>query len=148
VPAPERARLDRVARSRTTRQGAAVEGLLVDSEGFRSAQDLHAELRRRGDGIGLTTVYRHLQTLVERGRVDMLRTEDGEALYRRCGTQHHHHHLVCRSCGRAEEVEGQAVERWALRVADEHGFTDVDHTVEVLGTCASCAAGDSPDPVR
>ena len=132
----------RGARPRATRQGAAVEGLLSDSAGFRSAQDLHAELRRRGDGIGLTTVYRHLQTLVDLGRVDTLRTEDGEALYRRCGTEHHHHHLVCRRCGRAVEVEGQAVERWAAAVAAEHGFSDVDHTLEVLGTCATCA-GDS-----
>ena len=35
-------------RVRTTRQGAAVEALLEESVGFRSAQDLHAELRRRG----------------------------------------------------------------------------------------------------
>ena len=39
-------------------------------------------------------------------------------------------------CGRAEEVEGPAVERWAATVAEEHGFTDIEHTVEVFGTCA------------
>jgi Fur family ferric uptake transcriptional regulator len=89
--------------------------------------------------VGLTTVYRHLQTLVDLGRVDMLRTTEGEALYRRCDTEHHHHHLVCRRCGKAVEVEGQAVERWAATVAAEHGFSDVDHTVEVLGTCGDCA---------
>ena len=133
----------RGSRPRATRQGAAVEGLLENSDGFRSAQDLHAELRRRGDGVGLTTVYRHLQTLVDLGRVDMLRTEEGEALYRRCGTAHHHHHLVCRQCGRAVEVEGQAVERWAAAVAAEHGFTEVDHTLEVMGTCGACAAAAS-----
>jgi Fur family ferric uptake transcriptional regulator len=139
----ERAPLTRTARVRSTRQGAAVEALLEGSSGFRSAQDLHAELRSRGDGVGLTTVYRHLQTLVDRGRVDMLRTGEGEALYRRCGTERHHHHLVCRECGRAVEVEGQAVERWATAVAAEHGFVEVDHTLEVLGTCPQCAAARS-----
>jgi Fur family ferric uptake transcriptional regulator len=125
---------------RATRQGAAVEALLEESSGFRSAQDLHAELRRRGDAVGLTTVYRHLQNLVEAGSVDMLRTVDGEALYRQCADDRHHHHLVCRVCGRTVEVSGQAVERWASSVAREHGFVDVDHTLEVLGTCGPCAA--------
>jgi Fur family ferric uptake transcriptional regulator len=128
-----------MGRVRTTRQGEAVEALLADSVGFRSAQDLHAELRRRGDAIGLTTVYRHLQGLVDAGAVDVLRTTDGEALYRQCESTRHHHHLVCRSCGRTAEVQGQAVERWAAAVAREHGFVDVDHTLEVLGTCGSCA---------
>ena len=100
-------------RPRATRQGVAVESLLEASSGFRSAQDLHAELRRRGDAVGLTTVYRHLQGLVEAGTVDMLRTTDGEALYRQCADARHHHHLVCRNCGTAVEVSGQAVERWA-----------------------------------
>jgi len=61
-------------------------------------------------------------------------------LYRLCGqTRSHHHHLVCRTCGRTEEIEGAAVERWAAQVAHEHGFTDVDHTVELLGLCAACS---------
>lgn len=84
-------------------------------------------------------MYRHLQSLADAGVVDTIRTEDGEGLYRRCASTQHHHHLVCRVCGRAVEVEGQAVERWAASVAREHGFVDVDHTLEVLGTCADCA---------
>jgi Fur family ferric uptake transcriptional regulator len=125
---------------RSTRQRAAVSAVLDELDGFRSAQDLHAMLRQRGEGIGLTTVYRTLQALSEAGEVDVLRTDDGESVYRRCSTGHHHH-LVCRSCGRTVEVEGPTVERWADRVATENGFVDVSHTLEVFGTCDSCAAG-------
>src|SRR5690349_9564240 len=107
----------KVATPRSTRQGAAIQALLEQSNGFRSAQDLYAELRGSGQSIGLTTVYRHLQTLVEAGSVDMVRTLDGEAVYRRCDTSSHHHHLVCRTCGRTEEVEEPSVEAWAERVA-------------------------------
>jgi Fur family ferric uptake transcriptional regulator len=124
---------------RATRQRTAVSDLLDATEEFRSAQDLHEELRRRGDGIGLTTVYRTLQALADAGSVDVLRTDSGEAVYRRCSTGHHHH-LVCRDCGATVEVEGPAVERWAQAVAAEHGFTEVSHTVEVFGRCADCAA--------
>lgn len=124
---------------RVTRQRSAVSALLDETDEFRSAQDMHTVLRGRGDGIGLTTVYRTLQSMAETGDVDVLRTDSGEAVYRRCSSGHHHH-LVCRGCGATVEVEGPTVERWARGVAAEHGFADVGHTVEVFGTCPACAA--------
>lgn len=125
---------------RSTRQRTAVAGILDELSDFRSAQEIHALLRERGDSVGLTTVYRTLQSLADAGDVDAIRIDDGETVYRRCATAKHHHHLVCRSCGRTAEVEGPAVERWADKVAAQHGFVDVTHTVEVFGTCADCAA--------
>jgi Fur family ferric uptake transcriptional regulator len=106
------------------------------SQGFRSAQEIYAGLRASGSKIGLTTVYRALQVLSESGEVDVLRTDEGEAIYRACRTGEHHHHLVCRVCGRTVEIEGPAVETWAEAVGAEHGFRDVTHTVEVFGTCS------------
>jgi Fur family transcriptional regulator, ferric uptake regulator len=122
---------------RSTRQRAAVAKLLGQIEEFRSAQEIHEELRRRGEAIGLTTVYRTLQSLADAGEIDVLRIDSGESVYRRCSA-HHHHHLVCRGCGRTIEVEGPAVERWAERVAAEHGFSEISHTVEIFGTCSDC----------
>ncbi|WP_104524750.1 Fur family transcriptional regulator [Blastococcus atacamensis] len=124
---------------RQSRQRSAVLTLLDELDGFRSAQDLHALLRDRGDSVGLATVYRALQALVDDGQLDVLRSPDGEAAYRRCSPSHHHH-LVCRTCGRTVEVADPPVERWAARIAAEHGFVDVQHDVEVFGTCAACAA--------
>ena len=123
--------------ARPTRQRRAVAAALGSFDDFRSAQEIHDLLRRNGETVGLSTVYRTLQALADAGDVDMLRTEEGEAIYRRCSTTHHHH-LVCRSCGRTVEVEGPTVERWADSVASEHGFTDVSHTLEIFGTCPSC----------
>lgn len=124
---------------RTTRQRTAVADLLGRVDGFRSAQDLHELLRREGSPVGLTTVYRHLQALVDAGEVDVLRSGDGEAVYRRCGTAEHHHHLVCRLCGRSVEIDGPEVEDWLGRVATKHGFREVTHSLELFGTCAPCA---------
>ena len=132
-------REDSATRTRATRQRAAVSSILDEIDDFRSAQDIHAILRSRGDSVGLTTVYRTLQSLADAGKVDVLRTGDGESVYRRCSTSHHHH-LVCRNCGRTVEVEGPAVERWAEKVGAEHGFVRVTHNVEVFGTCPDCAA--------
>jgi Fur family ferric uptake transcriptional regulator len=123
---------------RATRQRGAIIALLEKLDGFRSAQELHEDLRRSGANIGLTTVYRTLQALESANLVDMVRTDSGESVYRRCAAPHHHHHLVCRSCGAAVEVSGHEVEAWAAEVAAEHGFSDVDHTVELFGSCAGC----------
>jgi Fur family ferric uptake transcriptional regulator len=122
---------------RPTRQRRAVVDALASVDDFRSAQEIHELLGRRGDPVGLATVYRTLQRLAEAGDVDVLRTEDGEAIYRRCSDTHHHH-LVCRTCGRTVEVEGPAVERWTRAIAAEHGYDDVSHTLEIVGTCRDC----------
>ncbi|MGW7686062.1 Fur family transcriptional regulator [Kribbella sp. NPDC054772] len=123
--------------TRSTRQRAAVAHALDKIDDFRTAQEIHQELRSAGEAVGLTTVYRTLQALADSREVDVLRTADGETAYRRC-SQGHHHHLVCRICGRTVEVEGPAVERWADKVAAEHGFADISHTLEIFGTCAEC----------
>jgi Fur family ferric uptake transcriptional regulator len=127
---------------RSTRQRAAIATLLDKLDDFRSAQELHDELRKRGEGIGLTTVYRTLQQMAAAGTVDALRTDTGEAVYRRCSDDHHHH-LVCRACGSTVEVQGDQVETWAAEVAREHGFSDVSHTIEIFGLCGACTK-DAP----
>jgi Fur family ferric uptake transcriptional regulator len=125
---------------RMTRQRSAVADVLADVEDFRSAQQLHELLRDRGEGIGLATVYRTLQSLADGGEVDVLRTADGEAIYRRCARREHHHHLICRSCGATVEIDGPTVEAWAAQVGTSHGFADIEHTMELFGTCAECSA--------
>jgi Fur family transcriptional regulator, ferric uptake regulator len=128
---------------RSTPQKRALGTVLDASDRFRSAQELHAELRARGERVGLTTVYNQLRALADAGELDVLRSDDGEVRYRRCATGTHHHHLICRECGLALEVEGPEVEHWAARVAADNGFDDVSHAVEIFGTCADCAVNRS-----
>ncbi|RKN22081.1 transcriptional repressor [Micromonospora musae] len=137
----ERATVDQAMPNvtRNTRQRSEVLALLREVEGFHTAQQLHQMLLARNARVGLTTVYRTLQLLVDAGDIDSTRLPGGEQLYRRCGQSKHHHHLVCRDCGRTVEVAGPAVERWADQVAAQHGFTDVGHTLEIFGTCAQCS---------
>lgn len=134
---------DALTQRRVTRQRSAIQEALQRSEEFRSAQQLHEELRAAGHRVGLTTVYRELQTLSEAGEIDSVAGTDGEAIYRRCDSRDHHHHLVCRSCGLAVEVASVEMETWAERVSSLHGFTDVSHTLELYGLCGRCG-GDNP----
>jgi Fur family ferric uptake transcriptional regulator len=116
-----------------------VVGALRAAPGFVSAQAAYAQIRATGVRIGLATVYRILQALVTAGEVDVVRSADGESLYRLCDSSGHHHHLLCRRCGRAVELDAAEVEDWARRVARQHAFTAVDHVVEIVGTCAECS---------
>jgi Fur family ferric uptake transcriptional regulator len=128
---------------RPTRQRSAIAQALDGSPEFRSAQDIHAAMAGSGTKVGLATVYRNLQAMAAEGELDVIRTAEGEAVYRSCATTHHHHHVVCRSCGLAVEVTGDAVERWAEAVAAANGFTQVRHTVEIDGLCAACSRASS-----
>lgn len=114
--------------------------MLAANHAFRSAHEVHDELRRRGDRVGMTTVYRQLKLLSESGALDVVTRPDGEAGYRLCGptageAPGHHHHLVCHICGYTVEVQGPEVETWAEKVAADAGFTDVTHTLEIFGDC-------------
>jgi Fur family ferric uptake transcriptional regulator len=122
-----------------TRAQRAVLDALAGRETFLSAQDIHARLRERGSPVGLTSVYRALQALTDDGSVDVVRTPSGELAYRRCGSDAHHHHLVCAGCGATVEVEAPAIEQWVADVARQHGYRVTSHTLEVTGTCAQCA---------
>lgn len=122
---------------RSTRQRRAVVAQLAASDEFRSAQEIHDAIRREGDRVGLATVCRSLQSLVHSGEVDVVKTGVGEAVYRRCSAVHHHH-LVCRRCGRTVEIEGPGFEQWADTVAAKNGYTEVSHTLELFGQCPEC----------
>jgi Fur family ferric uptake transcriptional regulator len=131
---------EKAAGQRSTRQRAAIVGALRKSSGFKTAQRLHLDMLRDGERVGLATVYRNLQALADAGEVDALHTDIGETMFRLCEAADHHHHLVCRVCGRSVEVKAEEVETWAARVAKRHGFKQMTHTVEIFGLCGDCSA--------
>ena len=122
---------------RNTWQKDAVRHALSEAIGFVSAQQLHLVLRNHGSTIGLATVYRALADLATASEADSLQSKDGELLYRACGTSHHHH-LICRTCGKTVEIEADKAETWADDVAKAHGFSRPSHTIDIFGDCASC----------
>ena len=117
---------------RSTRQRTAVVGVLKDLDYFASAKVIHQELTKRDLKVGLTTVYRTLQSLSEIEAVDVLHMSNGETLYRHCLSDEHHHHLVCTECG--------PVAKLAKEVAQLHGVREKGHDAEIYGLCESCSA--------
>jgi Fur family ferric uptake transcriptional regulator len=121
---------------RSTKQRKAVAEVLATISKFSSAQEVHSILISRGEKVGLATVYRTLQALAETGSIDVLRN-DGEALYRACSNDHHHH-LVCTGCNKTTEISAPEVEIWTEKIAREQGYLISGHTIEVFGLCKNC----------
>ena len=125
---------------RVTRQRTAIAELLEDVDEFRSARQIHQMLQERGQEIGLATVYRTLNAMAERGDLEVLLQPTGEHTYLRCAPRgDHHHHLVCRTCGRTADVAAPELERIVEALASTHDFTDVEHSLDFFGTCRDCA---------
>jgi len=129
-------RLDRAA-VRPTRQRVLVLEALASEEHDATAQEIYARLRKRGEHVGLATVYRTLSLLTERNVVDELSHRPGESCYRLCSTGHHHH-LVCSECHRVEELAGCEIDEWLAGASESRGFVPTSHTLEVVGLCEAC----------
>lgn len=130
-------------RKSMTKSGIEIAKFLADRKTFASAQEIFVGLRAEGRNVGLATIYRALQSLTSTGDVDVLRRNDGEALYRKCG-DHHHHHLICKECGKTIEIEGASVEEWAQLIAKRYGFSEIQHSAEIYGTCPDCFVQAEP----
>lgn len=126
--------------ARNTKQRTAVVEVLRELDKFASAKDIYRALQDREEKVGLTTVYRTLQSLSEIEAVDALHMPSGETLYRHCDSEHHHHHLVCTKCGATKEIDGGPIEDWARNVAGEFGFNLTGHDAEIFGICSTCQA--------
>jgi Fur family ferric uptake transcriptional regulator len=122
---------------RATPQRLRVLAELAEEPDGATAQEIHDRLRARGSRIGLATVYRTLAALSEHGVVDALAHRPGEACYRLCGADHHHH-LVCTTCNRVVELGDCDLEPWLDQLGAAHGFRVTAHSVEVAGVCAGC----------
>jgi Fur family ferric uptake transcriptional regulator len=124
------------------RNGAARTALvdLLDTQACcASAADLHDTLRERGRNVGLASVYRVLDSLLESGLVQRVDVGDGVARYEPVRTsEEHHHHLVCTGCGKVEAFTDPGLERAIHRVEETSGYAVDTHDVVLHGACADC----------
>ncbi len=125
--------------TRNTTQRREVIRALERVQGFVSAQDLHGLIARDGGEVALATVYSQLKKLSDARQVDVVMTDRGESLYRRCVDDSHHHHLACRLCGATVEVDAPELEQWAREIAERFDYRDLRHVLELNGICPSCA---------
>ena len=103
------------------------------------AQEIHRELRSRGEPVGLASVYRVLEVLADKRLVQRLDLGDGVARFEpiRDSVQHHHH-IVCDDCGKIEAFADQRLERVLRDVEANSGYAVAGHDIVLRGACSSC----------
>ena len=124
----------RGTRVRATRQAAAIVAAMAGMRSFCGARDIYDALHDSGQRVGLTTVYRHLHVLAERGEVDTIHTASGESRYRLRASSATCH-LTCRACGHIVAADASEIREWASKVAAGAGFTLTGYTVALSGLC-------------
>jgi Fur family ferric uptake transcriptional regulator len=121
-----------------TRPRERIASILAGEPRFLSAAQIHERLERAGARVSLSTVYRTLDRLRDKGGVTARADAEGEASYMLCEPARHHHHAICRSCGRVEDVDCAATEQFAESLRALHGFELDGHAMEFFGTCRAC----------
>jgi Fur family ferric uptake transcriptional regulator len=118
----------------------AVIELLARQDCSVTAIEIDDQLRATGQAIGRASVYRTLEQLEELKLVHRLEMGRGMASYERIEPSgEHHHHVVCKSCGRVEPFEDPGLERAIGRLEDRVGFEVSEHEVVLRGRCPRCA---------
>lgn len=128
---------------RLTRQRLIVAESLAQARRALSAQELHERLRPHHPRLGLATVYRALEAQVESGMAQRLERPGHVYAYVACSPEHHHH-LVCTTCQRVQDVDEAVLASMLKGVRERHGFA-VDHArLDLYGQCASCRKRSEP----
>ena len=121
-----------------TRQRDRVAQVVFRSDDHLSVDGILRELKQQGEQVGIATVYRTLDLLVESGLVRAHEFGEGFRRYEPMTTQAGHEHLICERCGRVVEFANERLERMLPVLADEQGFQHQRHRVEIYGVCRDC----------
>lgn len=95
------------------------------------------DVLRQARGVGRATVFRTMKLLQDLNIVCRVLMEDG-SLHYRLSTRGHHHHLVCRTCGRVEDFSTCDVSSLVDQLTSSTSFEIEGHWLEVYGRCSSC----------
>ena len=107
----------------------------LEQPGHFTADDLHAQLVRGGEGVSMATVYRALRLLEESGIVEGHDFADGQRRYEPAIEREHHDHMVCVDCRAVVEFQNERIERLQDEVASAHGFDIQEHNLTLFVAC-------------
>ncbi len=126
---------------RVTGPRQALVELIAEQRGHFTAAGLMAEARREQIRVGRATVFRTLDLLTEIEALERLDLPSGEHAYVACEPEQHHHHVICRSCGKSVDVDDSGLQSVVREIAGRSGYKIDSHRLELYGLCPACQAG-------
>ena len=127
----------------TNQRLMVLETLGLSSSQHLTAEQIYDKVKADNPEIGLATVYRTIQVLLELHLIDRVNFDDGSERYEivrtgATGARHHHHHLICINCGKVFEFEEDMLEGLETEIEKKTGFRVIDHEVKLYGYCKEC----------
>lgn len=129
-------------RLKATPRRLALLQTLADSSIYLSPEEVWSQLKENYREVGLPTVYRNLEELAEGGLVSKVLLPDRKLYYYLCGNKVHHHHFVCISCRKVEDIGVCALEMITREIGEALGGKVLSHTFQVEGLCESCCKAE------
>lgn len=129
-----------------TPQRRAIVDVIIKNEGSHlTTEEIYDLVKKDCPEIGLATVYRTVQLLEELGAVSKLDLSDGCSRYELIHEEenHQHHHLICTSCGKVIEVQGDLLEELEHNIEQKYNFKVINHSVKFFGLCNECSKKSS-----
>jgi Fur family ferric uptake transcriptional regulator len=128
---------------KVTRQRLVVlEVLAENAEKHLTAEEIYDRVKVENPDIGLATVYRTVQLLLELELIDRINLDDGFVRYEigdmEKSEHHRHHHLICLRCGSVTAFQDDMLEALETGVKSALGFQVTDHEVKLYGICRDC----------
>jgi Fur family ferric uptake transcriptional regulator len=130
-------------KQRSTIPRRAVAELIAEQSGHFTAADLINAARRRGLTVGRATIFRTLDVLADQRALERIDLPSGEHAYVACAPREHHHHVICRSCGKSVEVADAGLRSVVDQIARRSGYAIENHRLEFFGLCPTCQKGPS-----
>lgn len=127
----------------TTQRLLVLEALASHGDTHLTAEDIYGLVKEDYPEIGLATIYRTVQLLVEMQLVDRINLDDGCVRYEISGLfdgemKHHHHHLICRACGKILPFKNDLLDDLEDYIKEKMGFQVLDHELKFYGHCSEC----------
>lgn len=127
----------------TTQRIAVLEALSEERDSHLTAEEIYNKVKAGSPDIGLATIYRTIQMLLELKIIDRIYLDDGYVRYElghvyEDEDSHHHHHLICVKCGRVRSFQGDLLGEFEKKMEEKTGFQIQDHDVKLYGYCADC----------
>ena len=107
-----------------------------------TVEEIYDLAKEESPEIGLATIYRTVQVLLELHVIEKVTFDDGFARYElngeETGSGHRHHHAICTQCGKVYSLETDLLDTLEKQVFESLGFEVTDHEVKLYGLCSAC----------
>ena len=128
---------------KATPKRLAILALLGEEKAYFSPEEAWHRLKEQFSRIGLPTVYRNLEELAAGGVITKVIHPNRQLYYHFCPNRKHHHHFICLSCHKVEDVTACGLEHIEREVGEKIGGKVLSHLVQVNGLCRACYARES-----